>query len=176
MQSGPVAALIHFLSYGFIVSLCLAAQGVIWPAFNLPEPQLWLLPLAFIILYQSFWFGLFFVYLTSVLITGFSVMPFGLCLAILMILFIIIQFFKQRFFWPEFSFYFLVTMSIGFLFPVLHFILSISSTNTPTIIQPDYLEWIYQPLMISAMSIFIFFICRRVDRALRVNEVSLNRS
>ncbi len=175
MQSRILTALIHFFTYGFIVSICLAAQGVLWPAFNLREPQLWLLPLAFIILYHSFWFGLFFVYLTAILITGFSVMPFGLCLAILMILFIIIQFFKQRFFWPEFSFYFLVSLSIGFLFPFLHFILSISSSNTPTIIFPDYIEWIYQPVMIGMMSIFLFFICRRVDKALKVNEVSLNR-
>ncbi len=175
MQSNTMLSLIHFLTYGFIVSICLAVQGVVWPAFNLPEPQLWLLPFAFIILYQSFWFGIFFVYLTSVVITGFSVMPFGMCLAILMILFIIIQFFKQRFFWPEFSFYFLVSLSIGFLFPVLHFLLSVSSRNTPTIIKPDFLEWIYQPLMISAMSIILFFLCRKIDKMLKVNEINLSR-
>lgn len=176
MQSHSLLNIIHFFVYGIVVSVCLAIQGVVWPAFNLPEPQLWLLPFAFIILYQTFWFGLFFVYLTSILITGFTVMPFGLCIAILMILFIIIQFFKQRFFWPEFSFYFLVTFSIGFLFPVLHFLLSITSSNTPTIIRPEFLEWIYQPLMISAMSIVLFFICRRIDKALKINEINFNRS
>jgi hypothetical protein len=176
MQSPSVLFLVHFLIYGFVVSVCLAIQGVVWPALNLPIPQLWLLPFAFIILYQSFWFGLFFVYLTSIVITGFTVMPFGLCLAILMILFITIQFFKQRFFWPEFSFYFLVCLSIGFLFPVLHFLLSITSKNTPTIIRPDFSEWIYQPIMISIMSIFLFFICRRIDKALKINEINLSRS
>lgn len=176
MQNQNILTLMHFFTYGFVVAICLAAQGVIWPAFNLPEPQLWLLPFAFIILYQSFWFGLFFVYLTAVVITGFTVMPFGLCLAILMILFIIIQFFKQRFFWPEFSFYFLVSLSIGFLFPVLHFLLSITSKNTPAIDHPDFMEWFYQPLMIGAMSVVLFFICRRIDKALKINEINLSRS
>ena len=174
-QNQTLLTIIHFLTYGFVVAVCLAIQGVVWPALNLPEPQLWLLPFAFIILYQSFWLGVFFVYLTSIVITGFSVMPFGLCLAILMILFIIIQFFKQRFFWPEFSFYFLVSMSIGFLFPVLHFLRSISSKTTPTIVSPDWMEWIYQPFMIGAMSIVLYFICRRIDKALKVNEINLSR-
>lgn len=175
MQSQTVLYMIYFFVYGLVVSVCLAIQGVVWPAFNLPEPQLWLLPFAFIILYQGFWFSVFFVYLTSIVITGFTVMPFGLCLAILMILFIIIQFFKQRFFWPEFSFYFLVSLCIGFLFPVLHFFLSITSKSTPTIIRPEYYQWFYQPFMISLMSIVLFYTCRRIDKALKINELNLNR-
>lgn len=175
MQSPSFLFLIQFLTYGFVVSASIALQQVLWPSLNLPEPQLWLLPFAYIILYQNFWFGVFFVYLTSAIITGFSVMPFGLCLAILMILFIIIQFFKQRFFWPEFSFYFLVSLSIGFLLPVLHFLLSITSKNTPVIVRPDFFEWLYQPLMVSSVSIIWFYLCRRIDKALRVNELNLSR-
>lgn len=175
MQSQPILYIIYFFVYGLVASVCLAVQGVVWPALHLPEPQLWLLPFAFIILYQSFWFGVFYVYLTSMVITGFTVMPFGLCLAILMILFIIIQFFKQRFFWPEFSFYFLVSLSIGFLFPFLHFFLSITSKNTPTILRPEYSEWIYQPIMISMMSFVLFHICRKIDKAMKINEMNLNR-
>lgn len=175
MKSPSMLFLIYSLSFGLLVSLCLAAQGVLWPALNMPEPQLWLLPFAFIILYRNFWYSIFFVYLTSILISGFTVMPFGLCLAILMILFIIIQFFKQRFFWPEFSFFFLVSISIGVLFPFLHFILSITSKNTPAIVRPDYLEWLYQPLMVGIMSPIIFYFCKRIDKSININEINLRR-
>lgn len=169
MPKNNLNILINFFIFLFLVSLCVGAQTIVWPALNLPQPQLWILPFVFVILYRNFWYSLLFAYGTTFVLTGFTTLPMGLLLAIIIMLFVFIQFIKQRFFWPEFSFFLLVSFISGFLFPALHFFLSFSN-DAPAIVKPEFAQWFIQPLLMIVMSYPLFYICQKLDRMTRLSE------
>lgn len=169
MPKKNLRLLINFFMFAFLTAIAIGAQTILWPALNLPQPQLWVLPFVFVILYRSFWYSLLFTYVTTFILAGFTSIPIGLLLAALIMLFVFVQFIKQRFFWPEFSFFFLVSLSTALLFPPLHFILSFSSDGPP-ITVPEISKWLLQPLMLAVMSYPIYFISQRIDRWSRTSE------
>lgn len=169
MPKKNLRLLINFFVFAFFAALCIGAQTILWPALNLPQPQLWILPFVFVILYRSFWYSLIFTYITTFILAGFSAIPIGLLLAVLIMLFVFVQFIKQRFFWPEFSFFFLVSLSTALLFPALHFALSFSNDGAPIVI-PEVSKWLIQPLMMAIMSYPIYFLAQKLDRWSKTSE------
>ncbi len=169
MPKKNLRLVLNFFMFAFFTAICIGAQTILWPAMNLPQPQLWALPLVFVILYHSFWYSLIFTYVTTFILAGFTSIPIGLLLAALIMLFVFVQFIKQRFFWPEFSFFFLVSLSAALLFPALHFVLSFSSEGPP-IIVPEIGKWLIQPLMLAVMSYPLYFLSQKLDRWSRTSE------
>lgn len=170
MPKKNVRLLMNFLMFAFLVALCAGAQTILWPSVGLPSPQLWILPFVFVILYRSFWYSLIFTYAAAFVLTGFTSVPLGLLLAVLIMLFVFVQFIKQRFFWPEFSFFFLVSLCAALLFPALHFVLSFSSDGPP-IIDPEIGQWLLQPVMMAILSYPLYFIAQKIDRWSKSTEL-----
>ena len=131
----------HFLFIISAVFLTAVIQNSLWPvSFSISWPlQLWIPLIIYWSLYQSPPKALFCIYLTSWLISGASTTPVSSLLAINILIFIFILFFKRVYYtnWKFFSIAVIISL---FFYPLLLGLMTMKTTSK--ILIPSLESWI----------------------------------
>lgn len=118
--------ILNFVLHVLFLALLAGFQTSFWREFfgALPPPLLWCVSLSYFAFYRSLPLGIFFVYVSSLIVSGFSGTGLGLILIVQMSLFVAGRFFKARIFWSGLTYQFILGGITVILFEIMSYLAS----------------------------------------------------
>lgn len=118
--------LLNFLALAFIAEVACSFQTSLWMQVfgNFPAPMLWMVQLTYSVLHRRIFEGVALVYVTTLVLSAFTVEPFEHLLLINLFCLIFIQIVKNRIYWSSPTYFMLMTGATAFFHVVLLVILS----------------------------------------------------
>ncbi len=125
--------------YNFLITLGLvllltSIQTTLWYQWfgRTPPPPFWLIVSIYLLIFRQPFVSLFMIYILGLAVSVFSAIPLGMLLPTLLIMAVIVQYVKSRFFWPGLR-YFLISIFLStLLFNGILILLSLVLQKNPT--------------------------------------------
>jgi hypothetical protein len=169
----------NILVYAIITVLLSGLQTSLWLKVfgSIPAPLFWITLTVFWALRKNWQEGLIHIYLSSLILTQFSALSFGMVLALQLIIFFAAHIFRQRIYWPGLSYLLMVNALALLVFHVSHVVLSWIFERNPITsfgFIRGLLEFIYLPLIVHPLEMLYGFVerlTRQQKRGLSHEEV-----
>lgn len=148
------------------VALILGAiQSSLWfqTLGNFPAPQLWLLVIVYLCIQRVPIQGILMMYVMSIVLNGFTAVPFGLLLLLTLLIWLGLYTFKARIFWPGPTFYALMCAATTFAMPILHLALTWMFEKNP-VSRLSLFSLLVSPLLTFLIAFPLYEVFAWIDR------------
>lgn len=148
-----------------LTMLCTAFQTSLWLQVigSFPPPNLWLCILVYLALNRSMGQAVFWFYLLSIALSGFTIFPVENFLLLNMLMLTTMAIVKARIQWDGPTYYMLMCGAMSLLAPVLFWSISRLTDDNPVFI-PEIFIWLISGLMTMLFSLVMYKILDGLDR------------
>lgn len=162
-------ALLQFVAYLAVLFVLLGVQTAFWPDFfpSLPAPLLWLATLLYLAFYRDTNVGFISVYLLAVVLSLFTLTPFGILVFVATLVFFGARVLRSRFFWPNRAYFTAVTAANVFFVFLIHFVVSFFLEDNPIFDFP-ILRLLGETATTALAAAALYGVFRRIDRLLEI--------
>lgn len=154
---------INFLVIAATTALACAFQTTAWFQIfgTAPAPLFWLNIVLYLFLYRRSSEALISVYALMMLVNPFTVLPLATLWVMMLFIFLVVNFFKKRVFWPGSRYFFLASISVSLLFQA-------SSLTVAAFFETQNLNWsvlyrLAEILLTPLVSIPMFYALEKWD-------------
>lgn len=162
MQTTRFYPLNFFIIAAFTAVAC-AFQTTVWFQIfgTTPTPLFWLNIVLYLFLYRRSSEALISVYALMMLVNPFTVLPLSTLWVMMLFIFLVVNFFKKRVFWPGSRYFFLASISVSILFQA-------SSLTVAAFFETQQLNWslfyrLAEILLTPLVSIPTYYILEKWD-------------
>lgn len=148
------------------VALILGAiQSSLWfqTLGSFPSPYLWLLVVVYLCIQRVPLQGILMMYVMTIVLSGFTAVPFGLLLLLNLLIWLGLSTFKARIFWPGPTFYALMCAAVSFIMPILHVALTMLFEKNP-VTRLNFFALFVSPLLTFLIAFPLYEILAWIDR------------
>lgn len=129
---------------------------------TVPAPMLWLCLIVYVILYRKLYGALFTVYIMSLVLMGFTVMPMKMLLMTLLLVFLILYSIRSRVFWEGPAYYTLMCCIAAFSYHSIYFFSSwLAERNSAPL---EFWDRSLQLLLTPAFCIPMYWLITKIDK------------
>ena len=156
--------IVNFILHLLFLALIAGVQTSLWPEIfgTLPAPLSWGIILAYFSFFRTIGVGLLYVYVSSLIITGFTGTGLGMILGLQMAVFMSAYFFKARVLWSGLTYQLILGGLTVLLFESLSFFMSwIFEINT--ISHFSFWHFLFQLVITTLLTPGILWVIRQID-------------
>lgn len=155
---------LNFLLLLVILVFVAGFQSTFWYQLfgTVPTPMLWLCLIVYVILYRGLYGALFSIYVMSLVLMGFSMIPMKMFLVSLLLVYCILYSIRSRVFW-EGPVYYTLMCSIGaFSYHVIYFFSSWIIERNPAPV--DFIDRLLQLALTPAFCVPMYWVLVKMDK------------
>jgi hypothetical protein len=155
---------LNFLLLMILLVILAGFQSTFWYQLfgTVPAPMLWLCLIVYVTLYRKLYGALFTIYVMSLVLMGFTVMPMKMLLLTLLLVFFILYSIRSRVFWEGPAYYTLMCCVAAFSYHAIYFFGSwMMERNSAPL---DFWDRIIQLVLTPAFCVPLFTILSKIDK------------
>ncbi len=154
----------NIIAHTVVACILVALQCSFWfQVFGqLPPPQIWIPILVFWYIYRGLSEAIIMAYVMSLLLSAFTVMPFGQLLLVAIVLLLLVRALRARIYWAGVTYFVLISAVVATSTPLIFLVTSWLTRSPSTHIH--LLDWTLSLLLTTALSLYMFRLLNSLDR------------
>lgn len=156
--------LLNFILLLLVLVLVSGFQSTFWYQLfgTVPAPMLWLCLIVYISLYRKLYGALFMIYVMSLALMGFTIIPMKMLLISLLLVYLILYSIRSRVFWEGPVYYTLMCGVASVAYHVIYFFSSLVIERNPAPI--DFLERFIQLALTPLFCVPMYWLLVKIDK------------
>ncbi|WP_413290904.1 hypothetical protein [Bdellovibrio sp. HCB337] len=163
--------ILNFILLLFVLVVVSGFQSTFWYQLfgTVPAPMLWLCLVVYISLYRKLYSALFMIYIMSLAIMGFTIIPMKMLLMSLLLVYLILYSIRSRVFWEGPAYYTIMCCVASFSYHIIYFFSSLLVERNPAPI--DFLDRFIQLALTPMFCVPMYWILVKIDK-MTLDELS----
>ena len=160
----PWSKVFNFILLLIVLVFVAGFQSTFWYQLfgTVPAPMLWLCLIVYVTLYRKLYGALFTIYVMSLALMGFSVIPMKMLLVSLLLVYLIMYSIRSRVFWEGPAYYTIMCCVASFSYHVIYFFSSWIIERNP--VPLDFIDRIVQLALTPAFCVPMYWLLVKIDK------------